>query len=129
MIQLHAILGVLGKGHPSGVILSSLALAIIILFYILSVTSYFKPDVYRFDDRITYHQYFHDRYIFDMTVDNLIINSAFLVWIYLSFIRHIKWFVLMALTSLCVAGAVVFSPSLNQIISLFSLPFIFSIRV
>ena len=129
MLHLHSVYSTLGKGYSWRVILSSLVFAVIILFYSLNVASYFRPDVYRFEDRTTYHQYFEDRYVLNRVVDNAIINSALLVWIYLSFAHHIKWLILLALTVLCIVGALFYSSSINQVISIISLPFIFSVYI
>jgi hypothetical protein len=115
-----------GKGQSRRAIFSLLSLAIIILFYSLSVASYFRPDVYRFEDRTTYHQYFQDRYIFGELVDNVIINLGLLVWIYLSFVERMKWLLLLSLTALFIIGlAGDLNSSINQIISIFSLPLYF----
>jgi hypothetical protein len=117
----------MGKGRSKTAIISSLSLATIVLFYSLSVASYFRPDVYRFEDRTTYHQYFQDRHIFSKFVDNLIINLSLLVWIYFSFVHRMKWLLLLSLTALFLIGMVDLDPSINQIISIFSLPLITSV--
>src|SRR5918996_865398 len=74
----------LGEGYSKTTIVSSLALAIMILFYPLYVGSYFYPDVYRFEDRTTYHQYFKDNYIFSWLIDSTMIIFAFIGWLWSS---------------------------------------------
>jgi hypothetical protein len=124
---IHSIGSTLGRGYSIPAIVSSLSLAIIILFYSLSVASYFRPDVYKFEDRTTYHQYFEDRYIFSRLVDSAIINLSLLVWISVSFVDRMKWLILLSLTALLLVGLANVNLLINQVISIFSMPFILSV--
>jgi Dolichyl-phosphate-mannose-protein mannosyltransferase len=124
---MYSINKTLGQGYSLRVILSSLAVAIIILFYTLTVASYFEPDVYRFEDRTTYHQYFRDQYIINVVLDNAVLNSALIAWIYLSFVHRTKWVILSLLGTLCLVGSVIWGLEVIQIISISSLPFILAV--
>jgi hypothetical protein len=120
----------LGKGYSRLAIISSIALAIIILFYPLSVGSYFQPDVYRFEDRTTYHQYFENRYIFSKLIDNLIIGLALLGWCFISFKdNRIKWPIALSIGLLLSMGLSLPNLSILEFLSLISLPVIFSIYI
>ncbi|MGC1134903.1 MAG: hypothetical protein WA941_18890 [Nitrososphaeraceae archaeon] len=120
----------LGKGSSRIAILSSIALAVIILFYPLSVGSYFQPDVYRFEDRATYHQYFEERYIFNQLTDNLIICLSLLGWCAISFNdNRIKGLVILFLGLSLIIGLSLPNSITLQVLSIISLPMILSIYV
>ena len=125
----YSVASTVGYGRSKTAIISSLSLAIIILFYSLSVASYFSPDVYRFEDRTTFHQYFQDRYIFDKTVDSTIISLSLLVWIYFSFRERLNWMMLLFLGTLVLIGFIDISSLINRTISISSLPFILCAHV
>src|SRR5918995_4862115 len=92
-------------GSSKIALLSSIAFAIAIIFYPLSVGSFLQPDVYRFEDRTTYHQYFKERYIFNQLLDNLIICLSFLGWCLISFKdNRIKTLIILPLVSLLLIG-------------------------
>jgi hypothetical protein len=117
------------RGYPKKAIASSISLAIIVLFYSLTTASYFRPDVYRFEDRITYHQYFDDQYILSKAADNLVINVSLLIWLFFSLVGRFSYFILFSFTVLILLGVMGFSSSVNELISIISLPLILSIHI
>lgn len=111
-------------------LLSSIAFAIIILFYPLSVGSFFHPDVYRFEDRTTYHQYFEERYIFSQIIDNLIVCLGFLGWSFTSLSdSRVKALFMIIFGSLLIVGLSFPTSIVMPLLSLASLPLIFSIHL
>jgi hypothetical protein len=118
----------LGKGRSKTAIISSFCLATVILFSSLYIGSYFHPDVFRFADRTTYHQYFENRYFFSSLIDGIIISLNGLVWTIVSFKNRIKWPISLLIIGLLVIGISTFnSSSILQILSVSTLPFIFAV--
>jgi hypothetical protein len=126
----NSIIELIGYRSSRPVIASSILLSVIVVLYPLSIGSYFEPDVYRFEDRTTFHQYFRGNHIFSQLIDNLIINLSFLGWCALSFEnRKISGPAVLFLGLILVIGAVTAIPAVLQLLSLFSLPIILSIYV
>jgi hypothetical protein len=118
----------LGRGQSKTAIISSLCLATIILLSSLYIGSYFHPDVFRFADRTTYHQYFENRYFFSLLIDSIIISLSGLVWTIISFNNRFKWPTSLLIIGLFVIGISTFnSSSILQIISVCILPFIIAV--
>jgi hypothetical protein len=94
-----------------------------IVFYILSVGSYFQPDVYRFEDRLTYHQYFDDRYLFSELVDHIVISIAFLGWSIITIQNMItKWIISIGIGCILLIAILASSDVSLSLLSLVSLP-------
>lgn len=115
----------IGQHQPKRVIISSIAVAVIVVFYSLSIGSYFEPDVYRFEDRLTYHQYFEERYFLSELVDHLVISLCFLIWSIIS-IRNkiIKWIIPISTASIILLSITNVSEIPLGWLVLVSLPFI-----
>jgi hypothetical protein len=111
-------------------VISSIVISIIILFYPLSMGSYLEPDVYRFEDRTTFHQYFRGNYIFNQLIDNLIMSFGFLGWCAISFndkrtgVLAVLFLGLLLIISLSTANSIIL-----QVLSILSLPVISSIYI
>lgn len=118
----------MGRGHSRITIGSSVVLSVIILFYPLSVGSFFEPDIYQFKDRTTYHQYFTQRYIINSLIDNLVICLCFVAWICISFtISRVRWGIVSILGLLLIMGLVIPNSLILQFLSILSLPLILSV--
>ena len=76
---------VLGQGTSHLSITGSAILALISFFYIYTVGSYFKVNIYILQNRVTYYQFF-DMYIFGRYIDHIIITCGIILWFVL-FIR------------------------------------------
>lgn len=125
MTRINAVLEPLGKTSSKRAVLSSAALAIIIILYPLSTGSYFQPDVYRFEERITYHQFFQNRYFFNQLTDNLVICLGLILWSVISFKQYtIKVPVAISIGLLIIVGLAISSFSIMQLLSIASLPLI-----
>jgi len=115
----------MGKGKSKKVVLASLCIAVITLFYSLSVGSYFAPDVYRFEERLTFHQYFKEKYFFGEFIDHTIIALSFLIWAVFSFRSRIYRLTIFLVIAAAFAVGIVSGPSnVLETLSLISLPVI-----
>lgn len=115
----------MGKGQSKKEVLVSLSIAIIILFYSLSIGSYFEPDVYRFQDRLTYHQHFKERYFFGEFIDHIVITLNFLIWSLFSFTRRIEQLTISLVIATTFAVAIIANMWIVlEALSLVSLPVI-----
>jgi hypothetical protein len=123
--MMNSVTKTIGKHQPKKVIASSLAIAIIVILYCLSIGSYFEPDVYRFEERLTYHQLFEGRYFFNGFIDHLIISLCFLVWAIIS-IQHkiIKWMISISTASIIIVSITNISEIPLGWLALVSLPFV-----
>jgi hypothetical protein len=93
----------------------------------LVVGSYFQPDVYRFKDRTTYHQYFENRYIFGSLTDNLVISLSLIGWFYLSFKdSRIKWPITLFLGAITIFSLATSNSSIIEVLSVVSIPLVIS---
>lgn len=120
----------IGKSQSRRAIISSLTLAIMIVFYSLSVGSYFEPDVYRFQDRLTYHQHFEDRYFFNKFIDNIVISLSFLVWSIVSIGNtNIRWIISLSIASILLISITSNSSVFLSFLSLVSLPFVIATNI
>ena len=126
---MNHVLSTLGKGHANRNTISSIALTLMILFYPLSVSSYFHPDVYRFIDRTTYHELFEYKYIFSKFVDNLVVTLNLLIWAFFSWKFNNRWIIFLPLLTLFVGGLLFLSSPLLQILATISLPSVFSLYI
>src|SRR2546425_6520348 len=85
MISAPNIAKALGYGNSPAFILSSAILALILLFYIYTVGSYFHIGVSPLENRVNYHESF-SIYITNKYFDHLIIAAGTVLWIALSLI-------------------------------------------
>jgi hypothetical protein len=115
-----------GTGHPKRTIFSSAALTVILLFYPLSMASFFNPDVYKFVDRTTYHQLFESTYYFNQLVDNIVIILSLLVWVLVSMKPNFRWLIPFLLVVPLTIGLLFTSIDIFQLLSMASLPLIIS---
>jgi len=71
---------VLGIGMPKVLIVSSATFVIVFLFSIYSFATYFKIDVWDFQDRVSYYSYFNS-YLISPIIDHLIISLFSALWL------------------------------------------------
>lgn len=68
-------------------IISAAILSITSFFYVYTVASYFKADVYFFFNRVTYNTFF-DKYVISKYADHIIIIACVVLWLLLSAAKH-----------------------------------------
>jgi hypothetical protein len=83
IISLTRITRALGRGNSSLSIISSAALALTSFFYIYTLGTYFRVNIYILQNRVTYHTFF-DFYVIDKYADHIIIVSGIVLWLALS---------------------------------------------
>ena len=119
----------LGKGFSNRAIITSVTLAAIILFYPLSLGSYFSPDVYEFKERTTYHQFFKNEYIFTWLGDSLVILLSLFIWAFYSLKHAYRWMVIFPVTVSFMLAIVFLNEHILQILSIISLPLVISLYI
>lgn len=70
----------LGEGLPISSIIASVSLAVLCLFYIYTVGTYFQIPIHPLIDRVIYYAQFHS-YIVNEYVDHVVIASLLLLWL------------------------------------------------
>src|SRR2546427_8634473 len=83
---------VLGKGAYRLSIITSVALALISLFYIYTVGSYLKVTIFPLEHRIIYYTFF-DVYIINKQADHIVIAAGIILWLVLSLKDKAKFIV------------------------------------
>lgn len=83
---------ILGKDQDRLSIINSAVIAIISFFYIYTVGSYFKLNIYPLEHRVVYSTFF-DIYIINRYLDHIIIISGVALWITLSLRTKVKFVV------------------------------------
>ncbi len=121
-----------GYGASSISIITSAVLALISFFYVYTLASYLKIDIYFLQNRITYYTFFHN-YVINKYSDHLVIVSGIFLWLVLSINgkagkrrRHV--------VPLVYGGLTLFSISANlgvllDVLALLSIPFVVSLLV
>lgn len=73
----------LGYGCPVPSIISSAILAVVSFFYVYTLASFLKVNIYVLQNRVSYNTYF-DFFIINKYVDHILITSGIILWIALS---------------------------------------------
>lgn len=118
----------LGKGTPRLSIITSAILALISLFYIYTVGSYFKFIIYTFEHRVTYYTFF-DVYVINKYIDHIIIVSGIVLWLTLSLRGKVKFVapaIYVGVTSIAAAASL---DTIVDIIILMSIPVVISFLI
>jgi hypothetical protein len=122
---MNSVAKAIGKSQSKRAIISSLTITTITVLYSLSIGSYFEPDVYRFQDRLTYHQHFEERYFFNGFVDHIVISLSFLIWSIISIQNKvIKWIISLIIAIILLISITINSSISLSLLSLVSLPFV-----
>ena len=83
-MSIDTITRLLGKGSSKLSIVSSIAFALITVFYVYTIGSYIGPTIYVFQNRVTYVRFFLDVYIINEYIDHLIISAGLIFWLILN---------------------------------------------
>ena len=118
----------LGKGAPRLSILTSAVLALISLFYIYTVGSFFKFITYTFEHRITYYTFF-DVYIINKYVDHIIIASGIVLWLTLSLRGKVKFVAPVVYAAIVAITSAASLDMLVDIVILMSIPIVISFLI
>src|SRR5918911_1524800 len=127
MIATSYIAKVLGKGISYAYVISSISIALVSVFYVYTLGSYLKVNIYPLQHRVTYYKFF-DAYIINRTADQLIIVIGSSLWLGLSLrgkVRRIVIPTIYAGTALLTAAANY--AMLLDIITLISIPIVLSV--
>lgn len=89
----------LGKNKIYNVIASSALFSIILLFYILNLTSILEPTVYPLIDRVVYITAFIDKHFTNNFFDSLIVILSTILWLQFSLTSNKKYLFMMAYAS------------------------------
>src|SRR5215210_5170971 len=119
---------VLGYGMPTSAILSGIAFAACLFFYIYIIGSFFKITIYPLINRVTYSVVFQE-HVINEYLDNIIVIAATTSWLLLSINNKVIRY---ALSIVYGASGIIFaaiSPDniMFDIISVLSLPLIISV--
>jgi hypothetical protein len=120
---------ILGKDESRLSIINSALIVLISCFYIYTVGSYFKINIYPLEHRVIYFTFF-DIYIINRNLDHIIIISSLSLWLTLSLRTKAKFVVPIIYVAIIVAALLTEGPNLTagilDISSLFSLPLVIS---
>ena len=102
-------------------------LAIILVFYILNVTSILQPVVYPLIDRVTYSTPFVEKHFINKHLDQILILAITSLWFYLSVNTKIRYFLSSTYGLAALLSVPEIIPSFGEILSLLSFPIIFAL--
>lgn len=125
MTIVTSITRILGKGVYRLSIITSVALALIFLFYIYTVASYLKVTVYPLEHRIIYFKFF-DTYIINRQIDHIIIAGGIVLWLALSLKGKVKFIAALIYGGIALLAVVTNYDVLLDIVALMSIPIIIS---
>lgn len=80
----------LGEGKTSNLIIASCAFAVLFLFYIYTLGTYFKIVIWELQGRVTYYSYF-EKYVASSVIDHLVITLTTALWLTLSLKSKIRF--------------------------------------
>src|SRR5919198_919950 len=120
---------VLGKGNSYQSIITSATLALISLFYVYTVGSYFKIIIYPLIHGITYSNTFFNFYLFNVYFDHIIIVSGTILWLELSIRHKAKLVTVITYLAIMVIAIATKIDLLLEIEALISIPFIISLLI
>lgn len=80
-----------GKNISHNIIISAILFTILLFFYILTVGSFFKPEVYPLVDRVTYSTPFVDKYFINKYYDHAVISFSTSLWFFFSIRDKLKY--------------------------------------
>jgi hypothetical protein len=123
----NTIMLALGRGRGLSVlsIITSAIFALISLFYVYTVGSYFKVWTVSLQSRTTYEGPFLNIYIFNYHVDHIVIAAGTVLWIILSVNqKKARWFLSSIYGGLAIVSAIGIVPVVLDIIALLSIPII-----
>jgi hypothetical protein len=119
---------VLGQGTSHLSIISSAILALISLFYIYTVGSYFNVNIYILQNRVTYYQFF-DMYIFGRYIDHIIIACGIALWFVLSIRGKARFTASIVYGGLTLIAVLANLNSFLDIIAVMSIPIVLSFLI
>jgi hypothetical protein len=127
MIATSYIAKVLGKGISYTYIISSISLALVSVFYVYTVGSYLKVNIYPLQHRVSYYEFF-DAYIINRTADQLIIIIGLSLWLGLSLRGRVTRIVIPTIYGgIALLTAAANYAMLLDIIALTSIPIVLSV--
>ena len=127
MIATSYIAKVLGKGISYTYIISSISLALVSVFYVYTVGSYLKVNIYPLQHRVSYYKFF-DAYIINRTADQLIIIIGLSLWLGLSLRGRVTRIVIPTIYGgIALLTAAANYAMLLDIIALTSIPIVLSV--
>ena len=110
----------LGKDTSVVAVGTSSALALISLFYIYTLGSFFKVVIFPLQNRVTYISFF-DAYVIDTYVDHIIIASATLLWMTLALKGKVKFPIIGFYGGMAILGAVSKTPAMMALLDIAAL--------
>lgn len=116
-----------GSGNPSRVILASIIATLISVSYIFLIGLIFQPDVYYFQDRITYHDAFLKNAVYSEFLLTVIIVTSLNAWLFLALERRIMILGVLAGISISLVAYLVYHEAGLRIVALASAPLIITI--
>jgi hypothetical protein len=119
---------VLGQGTSRLSITGSAILALISFFYIYTVGSYFKVNIYILQNRVTYYQFF-DMYIFGRYIDHIIITCGIILWFVLSIRGKARFAASIIYGGLTLIALLANLSALLDIIAVMSIPIVISFLI
>ena len=123
----HLAIG-LGKGSTRVEIVTSAILALVTFFYIYTVSSFLKLEVFVIKDRVVYDNPF-EQYVVGNYADHIIISVCLLIWLGISLQRtKIRNIVCISYGGLLIA-AIALQPLLIEIISLIIFPIVVTLII
>ena len=112
---------VLGKDTSIILIAASVAFLVVSFFYIYSLATYSKIDVWDMQDRVSYTSFF-DTYVINKTVDHLIITLTTALWLALSLKHNMRFAIATIYGIMALLFASFNLETLLDAIAIFSLP-------
>ncbi len=118
----------LGRGNSSLSIISSAALVLTSFFYIYTIGTFFKVNIYILQNRVTYDTFFNF-YIINKYTDYIIIISGLILWLVLSIRGRARLVAPLIYGGITIVAAIASLDVVVDIAALISIPVIFSFLV
>lgn len=129
LISCNRILEALGYGLSKRSVISTASLAVLCLFYVYTIGTYFQVRIYPLVDRVTYYSPFNF-FIVNEYVDHVIIGGLFFLWVIFSLQKSkVGYGLASAFVVFFMISAILNNDSLLDAIALASLPSAISILI
>jgi hypothetical protein len=119
---------VLGIGNSYSNIIASFAFALVSFFYVFTISSYFKVNVFILENRVTYVDSF-DKYVINQYFDQILIAVGVVIWFFLSIRGNGRFYISSIYGGLTIVGLMFEFKILIDVIALSSVPVIVSLLI
>lgn len=123
MSRLEQLLVGLGRGSDRAEIITSAIVALMTIFYVYTISSFLKLEVFVLRDRVVYDNPF-EQYVIGNYADHIIISVGLLIWLCISLRRTKIRYIVCITYGVLLITALLLGPSLLEIFSVVIFPLI-----